>query len=1141
MSKALHGRVFVFAAVIAAAGVPFCRAEPPKNIVFCIGDGMGFNNVKAARYYVGTNLCFENFPNQSTVMTYSANNPITDSAASGTAMATGYKVDNGVISIAQPGDGHSYQTILEFLKMRGKATAIITTDLITDATPGTYGAHVSSRTMYSQIASHYLTNSRPNVVFGGGDASLNETSSTNAGYAYVTNAAALAAVDATNEFVMGSFGMGALPYVYVGRGALPGLTNMVEKALDILSLDPDGFFMMMECSGNDDMSHANNITGMVKEVAEFDRSVQRVLDWASNRNDTLVIVTADHETGGLTNVADNGVGNVPSGTWTTGGHTSSRVPAYGWGPGSEFISGVTNNTDYFPALTAMFVRSNTVATVPAGLVVTVDGIAAATPYTFLCRGTSAVMRAASPQTNTAGDIRYVFGVWTNEVSGMASTNNPFAFAVTGHTNWTAVFDPQYRQSFAVWPSGGGDVAPSLPLWASGGDSITVTAVAVEGFTFMGWRDGTNDGMVSTDNPYGYAVDGVRLLTGVFDPTGIGVTVEARPFTNLVFDVDGALYTNTWTFNWNVGSVHTVAVSQTMQAIGPGTRYVWTNWTDGGATSHVFTVVEADDGRVLAAEFYVEYQWAGSASPVSGGQVSPAIGWYPAGTVLPVVATQNQSYQFVSWSGDAAGTNPSVEVAMGGPRSAVARFSRIWFAATNGNVSAATGTAWTNALALTNVLGRAGDGDEVWVKAGVYYPAPGSARARLFAVKSGVRLYGGFSGAESNVDGRNWTQYVTRLSGDIGTRQVATDNSSRVIDVATNAVVDGFFISDGYNTNTAGNWAHGPATIRHCVFENNVALTGAGLYVSGNVMLLNCIWRGNQAEDDGGGIAIISGTPVVENGLFGHNQAQIGGAIAAAGGVMYFFHCTFYSNLAAEAAGVYLYDLASPRFANCIFWDEGGDGGGISLMRYNGTIGAGLMDVRSCVVRGGLAAPAEYLGVVTNVIDQDPLFVDAAGGRFELQPKSPCIDQGENLSMQMADDLAGSPRLSGRLPDMGAYEAPSVIPSGWWSQFGLPAGGDAGDPDDDGYDNLAEYIAGTDPTNGLSMFAIVNVRQTETLDLVMEWPSLTGREYTVYFAPAWTSDFAPATNHLRAEPPLNAFTNGADRGSNGFYRVSVSLQ
>jgi hypothetical protein len=201
-----------------------------------------------------------------------------------------------------------------------------------------------------------------------------------------------------------------------------------------------------------------------------------------------------------------------------------------------------------------------------------------------------------------------------------------------------------------------------------------------------------------------------------------------------------------------------------------------------------------------------------------------------------------------------------------------------------------------------------------------------------------------------------------------------------------------------------------------------------------------------------------------------------------------------------------------------------------------------MDVRSCVVRGGLAVPAEYLAVATNVIDQDPLFVDAAAGGFQLQPKSPCIDQGESLSMQMAVDLAGSPRLSGRLPDMGAYEAPSVIPPGWWLQFGLPAGGDAGDPDDDGYDNLAEYIAGTDPTNGLSMFAIVNVRQAETLDLVMEWPSLTGREYTVYFAPVWTSDFASVTNHLPADPPLNVFTNnGADQGSNGFYRVSVSLQ
>ena|GEM_PF-346456 len=499
------------------------HAEPPKNIVFCIGDGMGFNHVKAAHDYIGTNLIFETFPNQATVMTYAANSAIPDSASAGTAMATGHKVDTGVISIAQPGDGHSYQTILEYLKAHGKRTALLTTDQITEATPATYGAHVSSRTMYAQIAAHYLTNSHPNVVFGGGDASLNRTASTNAGYAYVTNAATLADVDAaTNAFVMGSFGTGALPYVYVGRGALPGLTNMVEKALGILSNGTNGFFMMMEGNGDDDMAHANNISGMVREDAEFNQSVQMVLDWASNRNDTLVIVTADHETGGLTNVIDNGAGVVPSGTWTTTGHTANRVPAYGWGPGAEFINGVTNNTDYFPALVAMFTFSNTVTSVPTGLTVTVDDVTNTTPYTFLCQGASAIMQAASPQTNAAPDTRYVFDAWTNADSGVASADNPFTFAVTGHTQWTALFRTQYRQTYACAPTNGGAVNPAT-FWADDGAAVTVTVTTASGFAFTGWRELSSSNIVSTGTSYIYSATAPAAFTAEFEPAPLPVT------------------------------------------------------------------------------------------------------------------------------------------------------------------------------------------------------------------------------------------------------------------------------------------------------------------------------------------------------------------------------------------------------------------------------------------------------------------------------------------------------------------------------------------------------------------------------------------------------------------------------------------
>ena len=493
-----------------------------------------------------------------------------------------------------------------------------------------------------------------------------------------------------------------------------------------------------------------------------------------------------------------------------------------------------------------------------------------------------------------------------------------------------------------------------------------------------------------------------------------------------------------------------------------------------------------------------------------------------------------------------GTNPSVDIDMGGPRSAAARFSRLWFVATNGSVTAATGTAWTNALSLTNALGRAGDGDEVWVKAGIYYP--GSARARTFAVKSGVMLCGGFAGAETAREARNWTQYVSRLSGDIGARLVVTDNCYRVVDVASNAVLDGVVVSDGYSTDRAGNWLHGDGVVRNCVIENNEALRGGGLYTDGPAGIFNCIFRYNIANGAGvatnsfgGGLLVVGGNPRIENGLFAWNQSTNGGAAAVAQGKAAFYHCTFAANAAPTAPGVYAYSGGSAGFINSIFWDEGGDGGGIFPARSNGVSGAGLLDIMFCDVRGGVAIPSGYLGAVTNVIDADPLFADVTGGVFRVQVHSPCVDAGTVVSMQTATDLAGQPRLAGRHPDMGAYEADSLIPPGWWSQCQLPSGTDAGDPDEDGYDNLAEYIAGTDPTNGLSMFAISNVRQTEELKPVLEWPSLTGREYTVYFTSSWISNFAVATSHLPADPPFNVFTNEAGQGSDGFYRVSVSLQ
>jgi alkaline phosphatase len=329
---------------------------PPKNVIILIGDGMGFEQVKAAGMYrngsPGT-LVFESFPYQGQVMTYSGDSPITDSAAGASAIATGVKVNNGVISVALPGDGHELKTLLEYFKALGKGTGLVTTSFITSATPAGFGAHEASRYNYSAIAGDYLHQTRPNVLFGAGAYGMSISSAQAAGYTVVTDAAQMLALDTeTVSMVSGQFGSTDLPYELGWNSTLPHLSQMAETALRILDNDPEGFFLMIEGGLIDEAGHWNDIQTNVWETIEFASAVQNVFNWAAGRTDTLIIVTADHETGGLTVTANNGVGNYPTVTWSTGGHTGANVPVYAWGTNAGRISGILDNTDFFAIVTA---------------------------------------------------------------------------------------------------------------------------------------------------------------------------------------------------------------------------------------------------------------------------------------------------------------------------------------------------------------------------------------------------------------------------------------------------------------------------------------------------------------------------------------------------------------------------------------------------------------------------------------------------------------------------------------------------------------------------------------------------------------------------------------------------------------------
>ncbi len=349
MSKLLFTARLAGLVLVAASGP--LAAAPPRNVIFMIGDGMGLPHVQAGGMYLagspGT-LSFEALPWQARVTTFSADSSVTDSAAAATAMATGHKVNNGVIAMAYPGDGRELTGLLEVYKALGARTGIVTSDAMTGATPAAFGAHEPDRSRTTPIAADFLTQTRPNVLLGGGGSGITPAGATSAGYSVVSSAADLLAVNADAAALLsGQFGNGSMPYEYDGVGNLPHLSQMVATALDILDAAPQGFFLIVESGNIDHAAHARDIARTVFDVIEFHNTVQVALNWAAGRTDTLIVVTADHETGGLAIQQNNGQGSLPTVTWSTTGHTGANVGAWAWGVNAERVSGTIDNTQYF--------------------------------------------------------------------------------------------------------------------------------------------------------------------------------------------------------------------------------------------------------------------------------------------------------------------------------------------------------------------------------------------------------------------------------------------------------------------------------------------------------------------------------------------------------------------------------------------------------------------------------------------------------------------------------------------------------------------------------------------------------------------------------------------------------------------------
>lgn len=281
--------------VTAVVGQEYIAGSGVKNVIFFIGDGMGYEVITTTRLLtVGKDgrLWMETSKAVAIVRTYSANSLVTDSAAAGTALATGYKTNNAVISMTPPPELKPLKTILEAAKEREKSTGLVTTVTITHATPACFAAHTDSREELP-IADQYAENKNVDVLLGGGRqffipkswSGSRRTDERNlieefedAGYAYVKTAAELKAT--TAKKILGLFALGALDYA-IDREEKPSeqptLAEMTKKAIEVLSKNPKGFFLMVEGGKIDWACHGHDPATAVADTSAFDEAVKTAL------------------------------------------------------------------------------------------------------------------------------------------------------------------------------------------------------------------------------------------------------------------------------------------------------------------------------------------------------------------------------------------------------------------------------------------------------------------------------------------------------------------------------------------------------------------------------------------------------------------------------------------------------------------------------------------------------------------------------------------------------------------------------------------------------------------------------------------------------------------------------------------------
>lgn len=324
----------------------YCReGKKPKNIIILIGDGMGLNDV-TAEYMLNKENAFRRFKSTGFSITCSADKLITDSAAGATALSTGCRTNNGFIGVDSLGG--RLKTILEFAHEKGLSTGLVVTSTITNATPAGFSAHIKNRAEEIEIA-RQLSEGNIDVAIGGGLRSFVPDSAKKnpdlikrlkeRGYKFFPTVKELTSYGGHGRYFALLEGDNLKP----AKSRDYSLADLMGAAINNLRHNKKGFVLMVEGSQIDKGGHAKDQEKVLNEMGDFDKAVNLALDFAQKDGNTLVVVTADHETGGISLTGGEKNSSNLKLTFISGDHTANMVGVFSYGPGEENFRGINEN------------------------------------------------------------------------------------------------------------------------------------------------------------------------------------------------------------------------------------------------------------------------------------------------------------------------------------------------------------------------------------------------------------------------------------------------------------------------------------------------------------------------------------------------------------------------------------------------------------------------------------------------------------------------------------------------------------------------------------------------------------------------------------------------------------------------------